>query len=90
MEVHLDGCGVSDAELAAMLSPAASNEFKRHLPHITHLYLDDNQLTTLPEAIAALTSLEVLGLGNNQLTPQAGAVLQRLQASRGDQLTVLR
>ena len=34
----------------------------------TSLYLDNNQLTTLPEQITKLTALQVLYLDNNQLT----------------------
>ena len=86
--VNLDRCGVTDDELRAMLSPLDSNEFKRHLPHITFLDLDNNQLTTLPECIGAMTSLKGLRLENNQLTAQARAVVQRLKARRGNALTV--
>ena len=54
-------------------------DFKKVI--LKKLYLNDNQLTTLPESIGNLQSLEELWLDNNQFTqlPERICNLQNLQ-----------
>ena len=77
---------MTDQELLQIIEKAARNKE-------TTLNLSNNQLTTLPEAIAQLSNLSLLDLSNNQLTrlPEAIAQLSnlRLLDLRNNQLTTL-
>ena len=48
--------------------PPARLELSFNLGKSKHLYLDNNQITTLPPQIGNLANLEILYLDNNQLT----------------------
>ena len=67
---------MTDQELLQIIEKAARNKE-------TTLDLSNNQLTTLPEAIAQLSNLNVLYLGNNQLTRLPEAIAQLSHLSRG-------
>ena len=77
---------MTDQELLQIIEKAARNKE-------TTLDLSNNQLTTLPEAIAQLSNLNVLYLRNNQLTtlPEAIAQLSNLNGLYlgNNQLTTL-
>ncbi|MFG1883061.1 COR domain-containing protein [Micromonospora sp. NPDC049102] len=66
--VKLGGLGLSSGDLAELLrdSPA--------LAHVTVLDLSDNSLDTLPDAVAAWTSLRSLDLSDNRLSGLPDAV----------------
>jgi hypothetical protein len=85
--VKLGGLGLTSGGLAELLrdSPA--------LARVTALDLSDNDLDTLPDAVAAWTDLTALGLDGNQLTtlPDAAAAWTSLTALRlaGNEVTAL-
>ena len=57
------------------------------MPNLKELSLSDNQLTTLPETIGNLQSLELLNLDNNQLTKEE---IERCEKDNAARLSLIK